>query len=164
LKDNSNAVTLRYDVHREDIENIRNIVVSTGYFDNDEIEVAVELIEEYLHKGKKSGYNFIFADCNNETVGYSCYGLIPCTKISYDLYWIAVSDQYQGRGIGRELLNATENLIRIDGGKQIFVETSSKEQYQSTRAFYEKCRYDKSAEITNFYDYNDNKIIYVKKI
>ena len=45
-----------------DSHNIREIVNSTGFFYNHEVEVAVELLEERLKTGIERGYYFVFAD------------------------------------------------------------------------------------------------------
>ena len=89
---------------------VRAIVASSGFFHDHEIEVAVELVEERLHKGLKSGYLFLFADQGDRTVGYSCYGEIACTEGSYDLYWIAVHNDCRNQGIGKVLLQKTETV------------------------------------------------------
>jgi ribosomal protein S18 acetylase RimI-like enzyme len=38
----------------------------------------------------------------------------------------------------------------------------SKDQYEPTRRFYERCGYRKEAELPHFYAPNDAKIIYLK--
>jgi hypothetical protein len=85
----SEKITFRTNVKFEDIEDVMEIVRSTGFFREDEILVARELVDERFHKGAESGYEFIFAEMDGKTIAYSCYGLIPCTLKSYDLYWIA---------------------------------------------------------------------------
>jgi hypothetical protein len=79
--------TLRTIPGSKDPVHIREIASSTGFFREDEIRIAVELVEEWLAKGVASGYEFFFADIDGKPVAYSCYGLIPCTLHSYDLYW-----------------------------------------------------------------------------
>lgn len=64
--------------------------------------------------------------------------------------------------LGSKLLAETENRIASLGGKRIYVETSSREQYVSTRTFYLKNNYIEDAVIKDFYDENDSKVIYVK--
>lgn len=157
-------ITFRTNVRSEDIETVTDMVRSTGYFREDEILVARELVEEAFHKGKESGYEFIFAEVDGQTVAYSCYGLIPCTLKSYDLYWIATHNDYQGRGIGRRVLKETEEAVKNLGGKTIYVETSSKEQYISTRVFYEKNDYILKARFEDFYDIGDDKCVYWKVV
>ncbi len=71
-----------------------------------------------MHLGEESGYHFIFVEINNETVGYACFGPIPATKYSYDLYWIAVDERERGNGLGKILMSEIENAISKLGGKK----------------------------------------------
>ena len=100
-----------------DRDAVRSIVECTGFFRPDEIEVAVELVDERLNRGAASGYCFVFAEINDRVVGYACYGPIACTLASFDLYWIAVDPDFQGQGLGRALLQAIESQIAIADGQ-----------------------------------------------
>jgi D-alanine-D-alanine ligase len=154
----------RYSPEKDDCSKIRELVRKTGFFSKEEERVAIELIEEKLSLGSKSTYEFIFAEKDGVLVGYTCYGLIPLTKSSYDLYWIAVETAFQGGGIGRILLKMTENRIRKSGGQQLYSETSSRDQYIPTRKFYQRCGYKKGADFRDFYYPGDGKIIYYKML
>jgi len=147
-----------------DVNSVRNIVKSSGFFSADEVEMAVELVQENLSRGEASGYFFLFVEINGGVVGYSCYGPIPCTKESYDLYWIAVHHELRGRGIGRDLLARTEEKIGEMGGKRIYVDTSSRDQYEPTRSFYRTNGYEQDALLKDFYSPGDDKVIYVKRL
>ena len=94
----------REEPRSSDQDIVRDIVTSSGFFSKEEIDVAVELVQERLNKGVSSGYYFLFADRGEEVIGYSCFGPIPCTTESYDIYWIAVQDKLRGSGLGREVL------------------------------------------------------------
>jgi len=157
-------MTLRTTVRHEDGEVIRDIVSSTGVFRPDEIGIAVELMEERLRMGLASGYHFIFAERDGRALGYSCYGPVPLTLHSYDLYWIAVRKDIQSTGIGKILLERSEAAIGELGGRKIYIETSSKEMYLGTRRFYERCGYLAEATLREFYSPGDDKVIYVKSI
>lgn len=156
--------TLRREPKPEDISRVREIVLSTGFFRDDEIEVAVELIEERIKLGAASGYEFLFVDYNHQAIAYSCFGLIPCSLISYDLYWIVTHADFRNKGIGKELMKATEKVVQEMGGKTIYIETSSKEQYLPTQKFYDKTNYLLKARFEDFYDYGDDKLVYIKKV
>lgn len=160
----NNHIDWRKTVLKKDEENVQNIVESTGFFNPEEIEIAVELVKERLQKGTASGYHFIFAEIAGKTIGYACFGLIPATQSSYDLYWIAVHNDYRGAGIGKQLLTLSEKTIAEMGGKRIYIETSGREQYHPTRAFYLACDYTEAAVLNNFYAPGDAKYIYVKTI
>jgi len=159
-----NEINFRTDVIASDIEAVGDIVKSTKFFNEEEIQVAMELVEERVEKGEESGYEFIFAEINNNVVGYTCYGRIPCTKHSFDMYWIATHQNYQGLGIGKKLIDETEKAIKNLGGHGIYVETSTKDQYHPTRSFYLKMNYIQKAVFEDFYDKNDGKVVYIKYI
>lgn len=153
---------IRKSVKAEDPTNIREIVSSTGFFSEEEVEIAVELAEERISKGEMSGYNFLFLDINGKTVAYSCFGPIPATKFSYDLYWIAVHKDFQNYGLGKLILTESEKAIANLGGKRIYVETSGRDQYISTRKFYLACNYKEEAVLEDFYAPGDAKYLYLK--
>jgi len=157
-------ISLRKTVQFSDMDHVESIVRSTGFFREDEIVVAIELVDERLKKGSESGYEFIFAEVDGDTVGYSCYGLIPCTIHSFDLYWIATHKDFMNRGIGKMLLQETEKEIQGLGGKAIYAETSSKQLYAPTRAFYEKNDFRIKGYFENFYDEGDDKVVYMKEV
>jgi GNAT superfamily N-acetyltransferase len=158
------SVTLRRDVRASDSRTVRDITESTGFFYAEEVGTAVELVDERLAKGEASGYEFVFADEAGRTVGYACFGPIACTKASYDLYWIAVHADGRGKGLGSRLLEESEGLIRSLGGRRIYVETSSRELYEPTRAFYLARGYREEARLADFYGPGDAKVIYVKEV
>jgi ribosomal protein S18 acetylase RimI-like enzyme len=161
------SVSLRETARPEDITAVRRITESSGFFHQGEIEVAAELIQARLSQGTASGYYFLFADTNEpivETVGYSCFGPIPCTQGSFDLYWIAVHERFRGKGLGTLLLGESEVMIRRMAGRRIYAETSSRPQYEPTRGFYCSHGYRQEALIPEFYAPGDGKVIYSKEI
>ena len=159
---NGLTLTLRHEANSSDIARVREIVESTGFFHATEIDVAVELVEERLRRGNASGYFFVFVEQNGKPIAYSCYGPIACTASSFDIFWIAVHRDEQQHGIGRWLMTRTEELIRDRGGRRIYVETSGREEYLSTRRFYDRCDYQNVAELPDFYADGDSKVIYLK--
>lgn len=148
----------------DDRELVRELTVSTGFFTQAETEVAVELVCEALARGEASGYNFLFAEVDSEPVGFSCYGAIPCTLSSFDLYWIVVGAGHRRRGIGKKLLRVTETMIKQFGGSRIYAETSSRKQYDPTRRFYLSQDYRQEASLPDFYAPGDGKIVYLKTL
>ena len=157
-------ITWREEPKPSDRKHVREIVVSSGLFSEAEIEVAVELVQERLNKGIESGYYFLFAERDRKVAGYSCFGPIPCTAESYDIYWIAVQEELRGSGLGVEILKQAQERIREIGGKRIYVETSSREQYKPTRSFYSRCGYRKEATLKDFYSAGDDKVIYLREL
>lgn len=164
LEISEQEINVRKEVLPGDPAAVRRIVLSTGLFRPQEVEVAVELVEETLSRGAASGYQFIFAEKQGRTVGYACYGPVACTASSFDLYWIAVDKRFQGHGIGRILISKVEEQILQEGGRRLFVETSSRPEYQPTLRFYLRQGYLRQALLENFYAEGDHKVILLKEL
>jgi GNAT superfamily N-acetyltransferase len=138
---------------------------SLAFFSAEEIAVAEELVAEAVAKGADSDYLFLFAEAaDGDLRGYSCFGRIPATQSSFDLYWIAVAPEEQGRGLGREIIGRSEKIAADLGGTRMFVDTAGREQYAPTRAFYERMGYEVAAWIDDFYAPGDAKVVYAKAL
>jgi len=161
---------MREAVTTTDVDGVRSLVTRTGFFRPDEIEIAVQLVADRLARGTATGYEFLFAESSGlagpggELIGYACFGPIPCTMGSYDLYWIAVDPRFQRRGIGRRLLDGVESRVAAAGGRRIYIDTSGRSQYAPTREFYERNGYRQAARLADFYAPGDDRVIYVKAV
>jgi GNAT superfamily N-acetyltransferase len=158
------AIHWRTEPHQGDIEAVRDIVASTGFFNAEEVDIAMELVQERISHGAASGYHFIFAEAEGKVVGYACYGPIAGTHSSFDLYWVAVHQTGRRGGLGREIMTRAEQAVAKAGGTRIYVETSSRPQYEPTRNFYLRLGYRQDAVLTDFYGPGDGKVIYVKEV
>jgi len=158
----------RYEVRATDATAVRRLVAATGFFSAAEEDVAVELVEEALARGYAgSGYAFVFRDDSSrpgELLGYSCFGPIPATESSFDLYWIAVAPSGQRHGFGRRLIRESERRALESGATRMFVDTSGRAQYAPTRAFYERMGYSEEARLRDFYAPGDDKVIYARDL
>lgn len=158
-------ITLRSEVRPADVPRAREVAAATGFFRPDEVDVAAELFEERLAKGDASEYFFVIADDHRgEMIAYANYGPIACTLGSFDLYWIVVHPDAQGRGLGRGLLQEVEHRVRAAGGRRVYIETSSQPKYEPTRAFYTACGYTLEATLPDFYAPGDAKLVYAKSV
>jgi D-alanine-D-alanine ligase len=163
--ENRGAVPLfREEVRPEDRQAVGRLVRATGFFSEEEADIAEELVEERLARGNASGYFFLFAEEGNRLLGYACFGPIPGSVHSFDLYWIAVDPAEQGRGIGRALMAAAERIMAGFGARLIYADTSSRPRYGPTRAFYLSCGYREEALLADFYAPGDGKVIFSKEV
>lgn len=154
-----NNMTWRTAPVAADAKRVRELTKATGFFTDEEVKVAGELVEETV-RGEED-YRFMFAENNKgKLAGYVCYGNIPLTENRYDLYWIAVHPDMQKNRLGQTLIKRTLAHIRGQGGDRLYAETSGKEQYAGTRRFYEKAGFVKVAELPDFYRPGDDKVIY----
>ena len=147
-----------------DVGRVRGLVTSTGFFSASEVDIAGELVTERLTKGLRSGYHFVLAVRGSELVAYACYGPIDGTDGSFDLYWIAVSPEEQGKGLGTQVYARAEAAMRRAGAKQIYADTSSSDRYAPTRGYYQRMGFTEQARLPDFYGAGDGKVIYVKTL
>jgi GNAT superfamily N-acetyltransferase len=145
-----------------DREPLERLIRDTAFFNAEEVEVALELIDDGLANGPASHYRFVVAESDGVVAGYACWGPIPGTVASADLYWIVVHPAQQGRGIGAALLQAAEAWMGPAGRTRVYVETSTRPQYEPTRRFYLACGYELAAELADFYAPGDGKAIFLK--
>jgi ribosomal protein S18 acetylase RimI-like enzyme len=158
------GISLRRDPRNADAAAVADLVARTGFFSDEEVAIARELVESALASGRASGYEFVLADSAAGLAGYTCFGRIPGTEASFDLYWVVVAPSLQGQGVGRWLVGETESAVRSMGGTRLYVDTSSRPQYTPTRRFYEACGYTVAAELPDFYRAGDGKVIFVKPL
>ncbi len=151
-------------VMADDLGRVRSLVASTGFFNAAEVEIAGELVQERLVKGIRSGYHFILAERGPALVAYACYGPIEGTQGSFDLYWIAVAPEEQGKGLGPQVFARAEAAMRKAGAKHIYVDTSTSDRYAGTRGFYQRMGFEEEARLPDFYGPGDGKVIYVKAL
>lgn len=147
-------------LERKHRERLRQILDATAVFRPEEVSVALELFDE----PPGEDYEFVGAFEGEDLVGYACFGPTPGTDRTYDLYWIAMHPCAQGHGSGSHLLNAVEDRLRRRDARLLVAETSSRSEYDGTRAFYAARGYREAARMRDFYAPDDDRVIYTKHL
>ena len=143
---------------------LMKILKDTPEFKPSEVVVAEEVIDSYLRDPEGSGYYTLVAEVASSVVGYISYGPTPLTDGTWDMYWMAVLAEKQGRGIGGVLMTHAEDKIREAQGRLILIETSSQPEYEKTRRFHLGNGYEVIACIPDFYAPGDDKLILQKRL
>lgn len=141
---------------------IMGILRNTPEFLPSEVVVAEEVIDSYLDDSSRSGYMVLVSEDQDRLSGYVCYGPVPMTQSTWDIYWIAVGRELQGRGIGGRLLAAAEKDIGEKQGRRCMLETSSKPGYERTHSFYLSRGWQVICRIPDYYAPNDDLLIFSK--
>jgi ribosomal protein S18 acetylase RimI-like enzyme len=128
----------------------------TGFFHEEEVQVALELVDEALHKPHQKDYFFGVAEVDGQVAGYVCYGRRDMTVHTWDLFWVCVEPSLQNKGTGRRLMGWAEEQMRREGCRVVIVETAGRPQYAPTRAFYQRIGYQEEARIKDFYADGDD--------
>jgi ribosomal protein S18 acetylase RimI-like enzyme len=142
---------------------IEEIIKAVGIFSEDEIKVALELVDESI-AGQKCDYICWVLEDDVGVRGYVCFGPTPLTKGTFDLYWIAVHPSAHGLGYGKALTELVEQQVKKLGGRLLLIETASQEMYAPTVKFYERTGYELISRIPDFYKEGDDKLTFVKRI
>jgi len=149
-------------IKQADVENIENILKIIPNFTQEEIDVAMELINIATTVGSQSDYNIFVYDSDGKILGYHCTGRRPLTDGVFDLYWIVVDPDSKEKGIGRSLLEHAEEFVKDNNGRWLLAETSSRDNYSKTRNFYLRNNYTIVAQINDFYKVNDSLMVFGK--
>ena len=153
---------------------VAEIVRATGVFRDEELSVAMEVLDE----GLNGEYELLglFRDvqvpryarddksAQAQLVGYAAFGPTPNTDRTQDLYWIAVDPAVQGTGAGSLLLDGVEAAMRDRDARMVVVETSSRSEYDGTRRFYARHGYAEVARMREFFAPADDRVIYTKRL
>jgi GNAT superfamily N-acetyltransferase len=106
----------------------------------------------------------ILVDEGDRPLAYACYGRTPMTDATYDLYWLITSAAHRGRGLGGQLLQVVEDVVRGEGARTIRIETSSLEGQGGALRFYQRCGYREVGRIADFYRPGDDLITLAKRL
>ncbi len=151
-------------VEPRDRQAVWDLLASTGAFQPHELAVALELVDTALNKPEQQDYHPYVLEEREKVVAYTCFGLNPMTRFTYDLYWLATHRDHMRAGHARTLVAFVENEIRRRGGRLLVIETSSKESYGGSREFYSRIGCELAARLPDFYDLGDDRVIYYKRL
>lgn len=159
-----NNIIYRKETKQSDLADFKDVLMSSGFFYDYEIEAAEDFLKYQLEDGDESGIHYYMAEENGKMIGFICFGFDSCTQYTYLLYWMAVHNDYRSKGIGKVLLQKFEEYVKSHGGKKICGETSGRELYKPTREFYVRNGYRLAAEIPDYYSKGDSRVTIVKDL
>ena len=146
----------------DDAKIIEGILNKITIFNEEEIRVAMELVNIASLDLKQNDYNLFIYEEDGMILGYHCTGKRPLTDGVYDLYWIVTNPEYAKKGIGKKLLEHAESFVNKNNARWLLAETSSKDSYSATRNFYMRNNYSIISEIKDFYSIGDSLIVFGK--
>jgi GNAT superfamily N-acetyltransferase len=140
------------------------ITAGTGVFKPHEIETLEEVLDDFHREGAEYGHVCLTLEDGGAAVGFVYFTPVAMTERTWELWWIVVGKDRQGRGTGRWLLDRVEQHILQLGGRLLLIETSSTPQYEPTRRFYLNTGYTLAAQIADFYCDGDDKCVFRKRL
>ena len=152
------------DLRPDDRAAIERILRGVGVFREAEVRIGLELVDETLHPRPSTDYQWSIADREGIVVGFACFGPVPLTEGTYDLYWIAVAPDEQGTEVATMLDDAATLAVRNLGARWLLAETSSTSEYIRAHRFYARRGYDLIGRIPDFYRPGDDRLTYGKRL
>jgi ribosomal protein S18 acetylase RimI-like enzyme len=141
------------------------MLIDSRAFTAEEIDIAIELIDTVLTDERQKDYKIdCMVDDQDQPVGYICYGPTPMTQGTFDLYWIVVDPNFQGKGIGSKLLDFLEEVVREKRGRMILADTSTIPQYEKTKNFYIQNGFQEVAKVPDYYYPGNDRVTFCKRI
>lgn len=143
----------------EDKTAILAIATAIG-FQPDEVETLREMLADHF----KGNSELWFTDEDHGPVGVAYCAPERMTSGTWNLLFIAIHPDQQGKGRGTALIHQVEQTLMAQGVRLLLVETSGVPDFEPTRQFYRHCGYEEEARIREFYDAGDDKIVFRKAL
>jgi GNAT superfamily N-acetyltransferase len=144
----------------DDALDILHIASSEPLFSPEETACVAELLQDFYQREDHNGYYFLTALIDELVVGFACYGPTPLTRGTFDLYWISVAEDQKKKGIGRLLIQQIVQRVTALNGRLIMADTSGRNDYALTRAFYERNGFERACRVKDFYAPGDDLVLY----
>jgi len=147
----------------DDTPTLLQLTTETKFFKPLEIQALREVLDDYHASNRELGHRCVTFESQDQIRGFAYYAPAAMTENTWYLYWIAVSKELHGQGIGSQLLRHLEADIREQMGRLLLIETSSTPRYEPTRQFYVRHGYEQEAVLRDFYAVGDGMVIYRKE-
>ncbi|MEL6558535.1 MAG: GNAT family N-acetyltransferase [Bacteroidota bacterium] len=147
-------------VTKQDIEALKAVIDSSELFPSELLE---EMMIDYFSNQDTSELWFTKEEDSKPVIIAYC-APEKMTEGTSNLYLIAVRKEYQGKGLGAEMMKYVEDTLRERGDRVLLVETSGLSEFELTRKFYDQLGYHREAVIREFYAEGEDKVIFWKKL
>ncbi len=145
---------------KQDLDSLKAVIDTSELFPSELLE---NMMEDYFNNPDSKDI-WLTKEINEIPMAIAYCAPERLTDGTYNLYFIAVHKDFQGSGIGSELMTYIEALLKSNGERVLLVETSGLPEFELTRKFYEKCNYNKEAVIRDFYREGEDKVVFWKKL
>ncbi|MEM7287753.1 MAG: N-acetyltransferase [Actinomycetota bacterium] len=149
-----------------DTDPIKQLALDNHMFEPDELGDFDEMLAGFFD-GSLDGHQWIVAgaDDGRPIAGAAYYAPEPFADRMWNLYFIATAPDHHGSGTGSALLTHVEGSLRAMGetvARTLIVDTSSVDDYEQARSFYEARGFVEEARVRDFYGPGDHKVTFWK--
>lgn len=141
-----------------DLEHAKRIIDENQMFPSEYLD---DMTKEFLSE-QSSDVWFVAENDAQEIVAITYCAPERMTEGTWNLLLIAVAKMHQGQGVGRQVMSFVEDYLRRENVRILLVETSGLPAFELTRKFYPLCGYQQVATIPEYYDKDDDKVVFWK--
>ena len=138
------------------------IIEASGKFDADSLAYVADTLD--AHWANPQQAIWLTALDDEQPIGVAYCAPEPVTNGTWNLLMLWVKDGFEGKGFGRALVSGVEDELRERGARLLIVETSQLPDFEPARKFYQNYGFKLEAEVKDFFDVGDNKLIYIKEL
>jgi GNAT superfamily N-acetyltransferase len=142
-------------------DKLLSAIKASGQFDADGLEHFRHTLEEHL---ADPGAALWFTAFDGDPVGVAYCIPEPVSVGTWNLLMLWVEDGLEEKGVGLALVARIERELLEMGARILVVETSGTDDFDFARSFYEKLGFQLEATLRDFFDVDDDKMIYAKRI
>ena len=140
-----------------DTPSLKAVIEANDLFPSDMLD---DMISDYFNNENSNDLWLTYED--NQPVAIAYCAPERMTEGTWNLLLIAVHPDYQGKGYGTSILHYIEQMLAARRERLLLIETSSLDNFVRSQAFYLKCGYEKEAQIREFYQAGEDKIVFRK--
>lgn len=145
---------------QKDLAQLKLVLDSSELFPSKMLD---DMISDYFNNEESEDIWFTAVD-NDLAISIGYCAPEKLTEGTYNLYAIALHKDFQGKGVGGEMMTYIEQELIKKQARLLIVETSGTPEYELTRKFYLKYGYTQEATIRDFYTEGDDKVVFCKKL
>ncbi len=151
------------DAEPKDTPAIVDLCRAAGSFSESECVSAGNDIDDYQqHYRQRDGVLLWETEPHNQLAGFAHFSPAAITDGTWFIYWIAISKNFQGQGLGKELIHQAEQCVKAKAGRLVLIETSTKPDFEAARKLYTRMEYNLLGTIPDYFAVGDSKNIYGK--
>ena len=148
---------------RNDEQGVADLAVDSGLFAAGDAGIVTTMMADYF--GSKSDQNHLCViDEHDGPLAVASYEAAPATDRTWYLTMIAVRLSRQGQGRGATLMRHVEDDLRARGQRLMLVQTSGLPTFSRARAFYVRCGYEQEARVRDYYEPDEDMILFRKAL
>ncbi len=148
-----------------DASTITRLALDNHMFEPDELGDFDEMLAGFFDGSLDDHHWIVAVDDAGAIAAAAYYAPEPFSDRMWNLYFIATDPARHGAGAGTTIVDHIEGALRARGpsvARTLIVDTSSLDDYDRARAFYERRGFVEEARIREFYGPGDHKVTFWK--